>query len=195
MAGASRRRSLPARDDQDVAGGLAGRTPRPFAVGYQRGAGEGLVFGAAVAGILCVVAAFLQNSPVPLAGLLPAGLFAYRFYPLIETKRPQLGANIDGLFIEGAGFVDWRAIAQVDLFQSSVRNIRIAALRVTLNRSLEDAVAKPIARPFWRRLMTRSWKVRRWPGGDGLEIELHPLAGDPHEILERVRDYLPPHAR
>ncbi|MBA5776328.1 hypothetical protein H2509_04220 [Stappia sp. F7233] len=195
MAGASRRRSLPARDDQEVAGGLAGRTPRPFAIGYRKGAGEALVYGALVAGLLCVVAAVLHGSGLILLGVLPAGFCAYRFYPMVETRTPQLGANAEGLFVEGIGFIYWQSIAQVDLFQTSVRNIRLAALRVTLNGSLEDSLAKRLERPSVRMLMTRSWKVRRWPGGDGLEVELHPLDGDPHEILERVRDFLPLHAR
>ncbi len=165
--------------------------PRPFAVGYSKGAGEALVYGAVVFAGICAAATMLQGEARILFGILPAIACAYRYYPMVEAKKPQLGANGDGLFVAGIGFIDWAAIRQVDLFETSVRNIRLSSLRISLNQSLEDAVARPQARPAWRALMTRSWSVKRWPGGDGLEVELHPLAANPHDILNRIAAYKP----
>lgn len=164
---------------------------RPFAVGYSKGAGEALVYGAVVFAAICAAAAMLQGDARALWGIVPAIVCAYRYYPMVEARRPQLGANGDGLFVAGIGFIDWAAIRQVDLFETSVRNIRLSSLRISLNRTLEEAIARPQDRPVWRAFMTRSWSVKRWPGGDGLEVELHPLAANPHDILSRIAAYKP----
>ena len=44
-----------------------------------------------------------------LAFAVATGCAAYYFYPLIE-KKPRIGANQYGVFIDGFGLIAWRAI-------------------------------------------------------------------------------------
>ncbi|MXN66025.1 hypothetical protein GR183_14015 [Stappia sp. GBMRC 2046] len=170
---------------------LPRRDPRPFAVGYRRGAGEPLVYGAVVVAGIFVAAAMIQHEPLILLGILPALWCAYRYYPMIEAKMPRLGANADGLFVDGIGFLDWSSIGSVDLFETSVRNMHLSSLRIVLNRPFEDAISRPQTRAPWRQLMTRSWSLHPGDTVDGLEVELHSLAANPHEVHDRIMDYLP----
>ncbi|NRG19710.1 hypothetical protein HPQ64_18625 [Rhizobiales bacterium] len=171
--------------------GFSRRDPRPFAVGYRRGAGEPLVYGAVVVAGIFVAAAMIQHEPLLLLGIGPALWCAYRYYPMIEARMPRLGANADGLFVDGIGFLDWSAIDGIELYETSVRNIHLSSLRITLNRPFGEAVSRPQALAPWRRFMTRSWSLRHGEAADGLEVELHPLAANPHEVRDRIMDYLP----
>lgn len=170
---------------------LPRRDPRPFAVGYRRGAGEPLVYGAVVVAGIFVAAAMIQHDPLLLLGILPALWCAYRYYPMIEARMPRLGANADGLFVDGIGFLDWSSIGSVDLFETSVRNMHLSSLRIVFNRPLEEAVSRHQARAPWRQLMTRSWSLHHGETADGLEVELHSLAANPREVHDRILDYLP----
>lgn len=162
--------------------------PKPFAVGYRKGSGEGLVYGGLVAAAIGAVA-FATGSAAGFLGLSLIGLMTtFYFYPLVETGRPQLGANDDGLFIEGIGFIDWAEIADLELFRTSVRTIVMANLIVTLTRPLEDAVVKPERLATWRRVTSRCYK-RQSPVL--IEIPLHPLRGDADEVFARLRAYRP----
>ncbi len=162
--------------------------PKPFAVGYRKGTGEGLVYGGLFAAALGGVAIATGSGPAFLV-LVAAGLAAtFHYYPLVEARRPQLGANGDGLFIEGIGFIDWAEIADLELYRTSVRSIALTNLIVTLTRPLEDAVVRREKQPVWRALMTRSY-TRKAP--TRLEVPLHTLQGPADEIFARLRAYRP----
>lgn len=162
--------------------------PRPFAVGYRKGTGDGLVYGGLFAAALGALA-FGMGSGTGFLLLTLAGLAGtYHFYPLVEARRPQLGANEDGLFVAGIGFIDWAEVADLELFRTSVRSIVMNNLIVTLARPLEDAVVKHEKLAPWRALMARCYK-RKSPLR--LEISLHPMRGDADEIYTRLRAYRP----
>jgi hypothetical protein len=162
--------------------------PKPFAVGYRKGSGEGLVYGGLFIAAIGAMA-FLAGSGAGFLVVTAAGLVAtFHFYPLVEAGRPQLGANDDGLFIEGIGFIDWAEIAELELFRTSVRSIMMTNLIVTLARPLGDAVIKREKQEWWRVLTTRCYKPT---APQQLLIPLHPLQGEPDEIFKRLRAYRP----
>ncbi len=168
----------------------SGRAPRSFAVGYLKGSGDALVYGALVAAALCFAAALLYRNPSPLLGAPVALYCAYRYYPMVESRRPQLGADSNGLFIDGLGFLNWADIANVELFETSVRSIMLATLRIRLKGPLDDAVARPQRVEAWRSGMTRVWSRRRDAAGDRLEVTLHPLSNNPAELAGRITAFL-----
>ncbi|MFD1695179.1 hypothetical protein [Roseibium aestuarii] len=164
----------------------------PFAIGYRRSNGEGLVYGGLMfaAGLL-VLGLFGKARILTSLSLIPI-FVAYWHYPMVDRGQPQLGANKDGLFLERLGFLRWDAIAGFHLRQTSVRMIEIAVLDITLTGTLEDAIAKAQVFPFWRAVMTRCWKVKKNQDGQTvLRVNLHPLNGEAEEIVSRLRAFRP----
>jgi len=163
--------------------------PSSFAVGYSGSAGEPLVYGGVIIGVICLVLSIAaQRAEFAIAAVVSLSA-AYWYYPLVERNSPQLGANARGLYISRIGFLDWSAIGRMELFETSVRSIRLYKLKIFLNRPLDDAVAEPELSRSWKTFMTRNWTRRRTETGDLIEVDLHPLAGVPGEILQGLRAY------
>ncbi|MEI2386544.1 hypothetical protein [Breoghania sp. JC706] len=160
--------------------------PRPFSTGYRPGSGEGPVYGGLAGAVLAGFLAAYWGDP-RLYVLTALGLIlSFYFFPLVELRRPQLGANDDGLFISGIGFIAWAEISHLELFNTAVRQIQLSTLIVTLHRPLEDAVAKPEKTAWYRALMARPYRRK---GDTRIDIPLHPLKGTPEEILGRLQAY------
>lgn len=116
--------------------------PVPFAIGYNRSQGEGLVYGCMLLGLIMVVVGIAADLPLlSLAALVPLGI-AYWHYPMVEKGHPQLGANEDGLFVERIGFINWAAVHEIDIKRTSVRNIILVRLEIQLNCPLKEAIKK-----------------------------------------------------
>lgn len=166
---------------------------KPFAIGYKRANGEGIVYGAMLFAFGFLVLGLFGGAKVLTSLSLIPIFVAYWYYPMVDRGQPQLGANKDGLFLERLGFLSWDAISSLDLKATAVRTIDIKVLKITLNRPLEEAIAKPQVFPVWKAVMTRNWKVRK-ASGDGspiVEVNLHTLNGEPDEILTRLRQFRP----
>lgn len=163
--------------------------PSSFAIGYTRSAGEPLVYGGLIIGLICLVISVTGQDPEFALAAVAALAVAYWYYPLVERNSPQLGANSRGLYVAGIGFLDWGSIGKLELFETSVRSLRLYKLKIILNRPVEDAIAeRELSRP-WRMLMTRNWTRRTAETGDLIEVDLHPLAGVPGDILAGLRAY------
>lgn len=164
--------------------------PVPFAIGYNRSQGEGLVYGCMLLGLIMVVVGIAAGLPLlSLAALVPLGI-AYWHYPMVEKGHPQLGANEDGLFVERIGFINWAAVHEIDIKRTSVRNIILVCLEIQLNCPLKEAIKKDQALPPWKKLMLRNWRCRRnETDRDTVIVNLHTLAADPDEIFQRIRRY------
>ncbi|WP_152503005.1 hypothetical protein [Labrenzia sp. THAF82] len=164
--------------------------PVPFAIGYNRSQGEGLVYGCMLLGLIMVVVGIAADLPLlSLAALVPLGI-AYWHYPMVEKGHPQLGANEDGLFVERIGFINWAAVHEIDIKRTSVRNIILVRLEIQLNCPLKEAIKKDQALPPWKKLMLRNWRCRRnETDRDTVIVNLHTLAADPDEIFQRIRRY------
>ncbi|WP_395174323.1 hypothetical protein [Roseibium alexandrii] len=164
--------------------------PAPFTIGYDRRNSEAIVYGCMLlAGLFAVVSVVSGMYLLLFAALGPA-VIAYWHFPMLEKKRPQLGANEDGLFVDRIGFIDWGAIRMIDLTRTSVRSIELIKLNVLLTRPLEDAVTQGQYTPLWKRFTMRNWKrSKREHGRELISVNLHTLVGDPDEVLTRIRTF------
>lgn len=118
-----------------------------------------------------------------------AGCAAYYFFPFTE-RRVRLGANQYGLFIDGLGLLDWRAIAEVNLINYSIRTIDIQELQIKLRVPMNSALLVDWRRlPIWRLLMRLPWSM----GYDEIiRVKLQPFStpGDQiHAAVKRLWRY------
>lgn len=115
-----------------------------------------------------------------LVALVPAG-FAYYNLPLAEVGRPRIGANQYGIFIEGFGIVQWRAI-------EDIRRVEIAVRSWTTNELQVKLKAQPLSRsliadwrrqPILRRLMRVPWRMAH---DNTIRIALDAFEQEPSDI-------------
>lgn len=162
-------------------------TPRSLAVNYVSSAGDMMVYGGVVVAALGVLAMFVQGNPVFLL-MCPIGLVvAAYYYPLIEKGVVRLGADQRGLFFEGLGIVPWEAIKAVHHQQRALRTLRLHTLFVELTGAPSDVVIDPSPLPAWKQFMAKAWKGH----GTVITAELHPLAKDPVELVDRLLAFKP----
>lgn len=159
--------------------------PRSFAVGYNPSGGEIYVYGGASLVVIgCLITAVQGNPAALLLSLIGLGsTFYYR--PLMEPRRAQLGASMQGLYVERIGIIGWRAIADIDMFETYIRTMRFTKLIVTLSLPLDKAVVQPDVIPSWRRYTSKNWSLK----GNRLEIKLDTLRADPEVVLRRVKAF------
>ena len=159
--------------------------PRSFAVGYNPSGGEIYVYGGASLVVIgCILTAVQGNPAALLLSLVGLGsTFYYR--PLMENRRPQLGASMQGLYVERIGVIGWRAIADVDMTETYIRTMRFTRLVVTLSMPLDTATVQPEVVPAWRRYTSRNWTHK----DNRLEIKLDTLKADPEVVLRRVKAF------
>lgn len=111
-----------------------------------------------------------------------AGCSAYYFFPFTE-RRPRLGANQYGLFIDGFGLIAWRSIGEINLVVYSVRTLEIEELQIKLKQPLSSALLADWRRlPIWRLLMRLPWKMSY---DNIVRIDLQPFE-PPAEEIHRV---------
>jgi hypothetical protein len=161
--------------------------PRSLGVNYISSAGDMMVYGGVVVAALGVLAFLTQGNPVFLL-MCPLGLVlsAY-YYPLIEKGVVRLGADRHGLFFEGLGIVPWEAIKAVHHQQRALRTLRLHTLFVELTGAPGEVVTDPSPLPAWKRFMAKAWKSH----GTVITAELHPLAKDPVELVDRLLAFQP----
>ena len=81
-----------------------------FTVAYGRDEAPFPVYVSALLAAVLLTTAIYQSNLIFLGlGAVAAG-FAYYNWPLAEIGRPRIGANQYGVFIEGFGILQWRAI-------------------------------------------------------------------------------------
>lgn len=161
--------------------------PRSLGVNYVSSAGDMMVYGGVVVAALGVLAYVVQGTPVYLL-MCPIGLaLSAYYYPLIEKGVVRLGADQRGLFFEGLGIVPWDAIKAVHHQQRALRTLRLHTLFVELTGAPNDVVTDPSPLPAWKRFMAKAWKGH----GTVITAELHPLAKDPVELVDRLLAFRP----
>lgn len=161
--------------------------PRSLGVNYLSGTGDMMAYGGVVLAGLGVLAFFVQGQFVFLL-MVPVGLAvsAY-FYPLIEEGVVRLGADQHGLFFERLGIIPWAAIKSVRHEQRALRTLRLHTLRVELRAAPESVVTEHDPAPFWKAFMAKAWKRE----GNTILVELHPLAKDPVNLVDRLLAFRP----
>ena len=136
--------------------------------------------------VAALLAAVLLTTAVYQANLIFLGLgavatgFAYYNWPLAEIGRPRIGANQYGIFIEGFGIVQWRAISGIDLVQIAVRAVTLNELQITLKQPLNSALIADWRKvPWYRRFMRLPWTMTF---NNMIRITLDPFDKEPDEI-------------
>ena len=85
---------------------------------------------------------------------------AYYNVPLIETGKPRLGAGQYGLFLDGLGLIDWRAVEGMDIVPSELRGTVWHELHIMLRRPVGEALILDWRqRPLLRRWMRVPWSL------------------------------------
>jgi hypothetical protein len=151
-----------------------------FTVAYGRDEAPFPVYVAALLAAALLAAAFYRSNPIFFGlGAMAAG-FAYYNWPLAEIGRTRFGANQYGVFIEGFGLVQWRAIGSIELVQIAVRAVTLNELQITLKQPLSSAlIADWRKMPLYRRLMRLPWTMNY---NNMIRITLDPFDKEPDEI-------------
>jgi hypothetical protein len=134
-----------------------------------------------VAGLAAVLlaAALVTGSSVWLVLGVAAAAVAYYNVPLLE-RRPAIGANQYGIFIQGLGLIRWRAIDRIDLVEIAVRASTIHEVQISLNMRLSNALVTDWRRqPFYRSLMRLPWTMART---GVVAVNVEPFNQEPDEI-------------
>jgi len=131
-----------------------------FAVGYA--AGKGLfrvyIMGSVAALFFAVFA--MGGGVATLVFAVLAASTAYYFFPLTETRKPRLGANQYGIFIDGFGVIAWRAIEDVSIRAHALRSIEIKELQIRLSQPLSRALTSDWRKlSYYRLLMRLPWSM------------------------------------
>ncbi len=129
--------------------------------------------------------ASLANGSVML--LLASGLigcFVFHSFPLLETGKPRLAANPDGLFIEGLGRLAWRDVAAIDVVDVSVRGSVYSEAEISLSEPLAVALLEDDREiPLHRRLMRKPFYLR---SGPKIRVPLNVFDHEPDEIVNSL---------
>lgn len=156
--------------------------PRPFATGYKPSSGDMMVYGGGAMTVVGVLAAALNDAPGFLVISVIGSLSALHFYPLVDTRAPQLGASPDGLYVARIGVVAWDAIRSMHVERRAIRTMHLSTLVVELDKPLAEAVVLPESVPLLKRLTSRPARVR----GNTIRVDLHALAMAPDVVEARL---------
>ncbi len=150
-----------------------------YSVTYGREEIQAPVYFIAVLAAAFLAAAIVTGSTLWLVlGVAAAGV-AYYNVPLIE-RRPIVGANQYGIFIQGLGLIRWSAIDSLELTELAVRASTIHELQIGLKTRLSSALVTDWRKmPFWRSLMRLPWHMSR-PNVIGVNLE--PFDKEPEDV-------------
>ncbi len=139
---------------------------------------------AAIAAVLLTAAAFRQDLILLSLGLV-AACFAYYNLPLAEVGRPRLGANQYGVFIEGFGLIQWRAIDSIEHVEIAIRASTLNELQIKLKQPLGRAlIADWRKMPLHRRFMRLPWSMSH---DNTIRIALDAFDKQPDEIKRNLQ--------
>lgn len=182
-------RSEPASESEAFAAGAALEELAGYKVSYDRES----PFPVYVLGFLAALllaGAFATRMWVLFGLGVAAASLAYYNFPLTESRKARLGANQYGVFIDGFGLVQWRAIDRIDLGVIAVRAMTLHELRIGLKQPLGRALIADWRRvPWWRMLMRLPWKMT---GDNVVAVKLDPFDQEPeaiHRTLQRMWRY------
>jgi len=182
-----KRESLPPRGGggEGPGGGGGGSSPagRGFAVGYRKNSGDMMVYGGGVVTLIGVLATVVNAQPVFMLGSLAGTLSAFYFWPTLDTRRPQLGADARGIYVARVGLIRWDAIADWRVERRALRTMNLATLEIRLERPLREALEAAEVVPFAERLTAKNEKI----SAQTIRVTLHTLAMPDDEIEARLR--------
>lgn len=168
-------------------GGKPVEPPRAFATGYKAHSADMTVYGGGALTIVGVLATALNGEPAFLLASVAGSFSALYFWPTLDTKTPQLGANADGIYVARVGVIAWEAVRGLRVQRRALRTMNLASLIIELDPPLPDALIEPERVPASLRLTSRNAKVspRR------IEVTLHTLAMPIDAIERRLKALMP----
>jgi hypothetical protein len=151
-----------------------------FSVSYGQEDSEFPVYAMAALAAGCLAAGWFTSLTIWFAlGIVAAG-FAYYNLPLLETKRPVIGANQYGVFIQSFGLIHWRAIDKIDLVAIAERMATVHELQIGLRVPVTSAlVADWRKQPVYRSLMRLPWSMT---SDNKVRVRLVQFGTPPEEI-------------
>ena len=156
--------------------------PRAFATGYKPHSADMMVYGGGVMTLVGVLATVVRVEPAYLAISLVGSLMALYFWPVLDVRRPQLGADVNGIYVARFGIIPWSRVADMRVEYHALRTMQLGTLIVTPEGPLKDAIGKPDAVPFAERFAARN---ARWKNG-AIRVPLHSLAMPMSDIEARL---------
>jgi hypothetical protein len=180
-----RRESLPPHGGggEGPSGGGAAPAGRGFAVGYRKNSGDMMVYGGGVVTLIGVLATVVNAQPVFMLASLAGTLSAFYFWPTLDARRPQLGADPRGIYVARVGLISWDAIADWRVERRALRTMNLATLEIRLKCPLREALEAAEVVPLAERLTARNEKV----SAQTIRVTLHTLAMPDDEIEARLR--------
>ena len=132
-----------------------------YTVAYEQEEIQFPVYAVAMVAAVFLAAGYINASPWLLLLAVPPAAAVYYKFPLIETGRPRLGAGQYGLFVEGLGLIQWRAIDQIEMVPTDMRGIPSHELHVSLKIPVGDALILDWRnRPLLRKGMRLPWSMK-----------------------------------
>ena len=157
--------------------------PEGFTLAYRSDAGEFRFYVCAFIAFAALLALFLGGGAIALALTLFFAGVAYYFFPLIEKSKPRIGAGQYGIFIDGFGIIDWRAVGDIALRHYAVRSIDNVELHIRLKKPLAQAlIADWHKLSLYRMLMVLPWRMTP---DNVVRIRLEPFGPAPNHIHAR----------
>jgi hypothetical protein len=151
-----------------------------YSVTYNRDEIQFPVYVIAALSLSLLAAAWWTGQTLWLVLFAAAAGVTYYNYPLLETRRPTLGANQYGIFIQGFGLIRWRAIDRIEVVQIAERANMRHELEIGLNMLLSSALVADWRKlPFYRSLMRLPWSMGH---SNVVHVSLDPFSEPPEEI-------------
>lgn len=175
-----RREEGPGGEPGPGGGGPTG--PRAFAVGYRKNSGDMMVYGGGALTLVGVLATVINAQPAFMLVSLAGTGSAFYFWPTLDVRRPQLGADARGIYVARVGLIRWDAVADWRVERRALRTMRLATLEIRLARPLPEALEAAEVVPMAERLTARNEKV----SGETIRVTLHTLAMPDDEIEARL---------
>ena len=156
---------------------------RAFATGYRAHTGDMMVYGGGVLTLIGVLATVVNGNPLALGASFVGSLSALYFWPTLDTRRAQLGASRQGVFVARIGIIPWSAVHELRVERRALRTMRLATLHITTDRPPLEAVSAADVVPLSERFTARNARV----SGRTIKVQLHTLAMPIDAIEQRLR--------
>ncbi|RAH98237.1 hypothetical protein DLJ53_26350 [Acuticoccus sediminis] len=156
--------------------------PRAFATGYKAHSGDLMVYGGGVMTLIGVLATVVNGTPVFLLISLVGTAMALYFWPTVDTRRPQLGADVNGIYVARFGILPWDKVADLRFEHHALRTMRLSTLVIVPSVPLAEAIVQPDPVPLAERFASRNARLKKGT----IHVPLHPLAMPIDDIEARV---------
>ncbi len=152
---------------------------RRFSIPFHPRTAELSVYGGFAAGAFSLLMLYTSGNLFFLVLAMAGLLSAYYFYPILDTKSTQLGADTRGIYIRHLGYIPWFMVKSFHVQRIAVRSVEKARLQIKLRANWRQALQMDKSIPVTNRFMYRIWKTK---SEDMLDIKLEHLNDSSRKI-------------